>query len=71
MLAARPWQDYVPLEADFSDLQSTVRWARSHDDELLRIRDAQNALGARTFSQKAIKEYLSTLIHCYAPLLRS
>ena len=70
MLAARPWRDYVPLSADFSDLESTVRWARSHDDELLRIRDAQNALGARTFSQKAIREYLATLIHCYAPVLR-
>eukprot|EP00966_Prymnesium_polylepis_P055705 1288496-Prymnesium_polylepis.1 len=70
MLAARPWVHYVPIAADFSDLGRAVRWARAHDREVRAIRDAHNALGARVFRRRAIREYLATLVHCYAPLLR-
>ena len=70
MMAARPWVHFVPLRADFSDLHTTVLWARDHDNEMRRIRTAQNAFGATYINRKAIMEYLATLIHCYAPLLR-
>ncbi|KAL1523843.1 hypothetical protein AB1Y20_018764 [Prymnesium parvum] len=69
MLLARPWEHYIPVAPDFSDLVSKVQWARDHDNEALRIRNSQNALGHRLLNQRTITEFLATLIHCYAPLL--
>lgn len=30
----RPWQHYIPIKADLSDLLDKIRWARNHDDEV-------------------------------------
>ena len=43
----------------------------SRPQEIRRIRLAQNDFGATYITRKAIMEYLATLIHCYAPLLRT
>jgi len=33
----RPWENYVPVEADLSDMVDKVNWLRAHDDEAQRI----------------------------------
>ncbi|KAI9029336.1 lipopolysaccharide-modifying protein [Hyaloraphidium curvatum] len=33
----RPWEHYVPLRVDFSDLEEKLRWLAEHDDVARRI----------------------------------
>lgn len=57
-----PWKNYVPVSADFSDLEKNVKWIFENDEEARKI--AQNALElARTvLSSKGQKEYIRKAI---------
>lgn len=33
-IAVRPWEHYIPIKMDLSDLAEKLEWARTHDEEL-------------------------------------
>ena len=33
-ILARPWEHYIPVKMDLSDLEEKILWAKEHDDEL-------------------------------------
>ena len=33
----KPWEHYVPIKKDFSDLKEKVEWLRQNDEEAKRI----------------------------------
>ncbi len=59
-----PWQHYVPVKRDFSDLVQKIEWAREHDLEAKTI--AQNA---RLFAKSHLMPK-QILLYCYKTLLR-
>lgn len=59
----KPWEHYVPVRRDLSDLKERVLWAQEHDDEAYRI--AQNA---RKFANENL---LPQHIVCYHAVLFS
>lgn len=36
----RPWEHYIPIRADLSDLEDKVLWCREHDDDARQIAEA-------------------------------
>lgn len=36
----RPWEHYIPIRADLSDLEDKVLWCREHDDDSRQIAEA-------------------------------
>lgn len=59
----KPWEHYVPVKRDLSDLKDRVLWAQEHDDEAYKI--AQNA---RKFANENL---LPHHIVCYHAVLFS
>lgn len=33
----KPWEHYVPIKGDLSDLVEKIKWAREHEDEAYKI----------------------------------
>ena len=40
----KPWEHYIPITSDLSDLLSQLEWARSHDAECRKIAQAARTL---------------------------
>lgn len=59
----KPWEHYVPVKRDLSDLKERVLWALEHDDEAYRI-----AHNARKFANENL---LPQHIVCYHAVLFS
>ncbi|KAL0849394.1 hypothetical protein ABMA28_013695 [Loxostege sticticalis] len=59
----RPWEHYVPVSRDLSDLKDRVIWAREHDDEARKISE-----NARKFANENL---LPQHIICYHAVLFS
>ncbi len=51
----RPWEHYVPIAADLSDLLQQIEWARTHDEECRRIATRGRAL-ARSLDFAAVTQ---------------
>ena len=50
----RPWEHFVPVRADMSDLVEKIDWARSHDAEACRIAENGQAFArSMTFEREA------------------
>ena len=49
-LVTKPFEHYVPVKFDLSDMESTLQWARKHDGEARKI-----AQQARDFAQKRLR----------------
>ena len=68
--ALRPAEHFLPVRADFADLEQTLEWARAHDAEAERI-----AARARRFARTHLREvpvacYVIALLEAYAALQR-
>ncbi|XP_041971525.1 protein O-glucosyltransferase 2-like [Aricia agestis] len=59
----QPWEHYIPIKRDLSDLVERIKWARDNDDKAQRI--AQNA------RQFANEHLLPQHVICYHALLLS
>ncbi len=59
-----PWEHYIPVKQDLSDLLTQIKWAKSHDAEAKRI--AQN--GREFALTHLMPEHL--LLYCYKVLVR-
>lgn len=61
--ALRPFEHYIPYEADASDLVEKVQWAIEHDDEVQQI-----ARNAQAFAHNNLK-YSDLMLYMYLLLL--
>lgn len=52
----RPWEHFIPVRADMTDLVEKIEWARSHDDEARRIAENGQAF-ARSMTLASETEY--------------
>ena len=49
-----PWEHYVPLANDFSDLAARLAWCREHDDECRRIAQAARARAIEVYEPASV-----------------
>lgn len=56
-----PWENYVPVETDLSDLVDNVQWLIAHDDEARRIGAAGRALAASMTLAQEIENGRATI----------
>ncbi|XJO74943.1 hypothetical protein BDV3_005693 [Batrachochytrium dendrobatidis] len=56
-----PWEHYIPIEVDFSDLKQKIEWAKNNDDRARRI--AENG---RRFAERILNK---SQMECYTELL--
>ena len=66
--ALQPYEHYIPVKADMSDLIDVIKWAIEHDDEVEKI-----SLRAQEFSMKNLRhthvmQYLYLLLEEYSRL---
>lgn len=66
--AMQPWEHYVPLRADLSDLLDTYTWLQSHETQAQQIALSGHHLGHLIFSEEAIEDYAITLLGEYGRL---
>ena len=60
----KPWEHYIPVRSDMSDLIEKVKWARLHDEDCYKMAQA-----ARQFALEHIMpEHIA--LYCYKVLLR-
>lgn len=48
----QPWVHYVPIKADFSDLELKVRWLRENDEEAKKIVNRASVFARYHFSKE-------------------
>lgn len=66
--ALTPYQEYVPVNSDFSNLPELVIWAKEHDDEALKISQNANEFIKHNLMPKHINDYVELLIKSYAKI---
>jgi hypothetical protein len=60
-----PWEHYVPVSADLSDLDERIQWCIEHDKECQKIAKQAREFYDRYLTKKGCLEYLKqTLIEC-------
>ncbi len=64
----KPYEHYIPVKADFSDLPEKVQWARAHDKEVKKIASRANRLIMQNLEKEHIYCYIDTLLKEYADL---
>lgn len=56
-----PWEHYIPVEADLSDLKEKFDWAKAHDDNAREISDSATEL----MKNMATKQYVKNSYQKY------
>lgn len=51
----KPYQNYIPIKEDFSDLQQQYEWAEAHPQQVLKISKNARAVARRVFSEYQVK----------------
>ena len=64
----RPYEHYLPLTRNLSNLMETLRYARAHDDEVQEMVRRTRALAPRILSKRAVLGYVRELLTQYAAL---
>jgi hypothetical protein len=64
-----PYEHFLPIRRDLSDLYEAVLWARDHDDNVREIADKMVNQARRTMSRKMLLQYVHMLLAQYASLL--
>ena len=62
----KPWEHYVPIKADFSDLEEKVQWLRKNDDEAKNIVRRASVFARYHFSKEQIRRYLVQSMQTYS-----
>ena len=58
----KPWEHYIPVEYDLSDLIEKIEWVRTHDDEARQIAERALQFSKEYFSSEFQKKYIETKI---------
>jgi Glycosyl transferase family 90 len=61
-----PYTHFVPVAEDLSDLLIQIQWAKTHDEECIKISRNARLLAAEIFTQESIYLYLYRLLESYA-----
>lgn len=62
----KPYEHYIPVEENLSDLFTQLEWAKNHDEECQRISENARKLAAEVLSPEAIYLYLYQLLCEYS-----
>ncbi len=62
----KPYEHYIPVKNDLSDLLEQLEWAISHDTECRMISSNASKLASRILSEEAVYLYLYKLLKAYA-----
>ncbi|MEN9343682.1 MAG: protein O-glucosyltransferase 2 [Chlamydiota bacterium] len=63
-----PYQHFIPVKQDLSDLPEVYAWLKSHDKEAKRVAKEGKKLARDLFSSSSIDLYVKQLISAYAQL---
>lgn len=67
----RPYEHYVPIQRDLSDLLEKIRWCREHDDECKKIAQNGRRFYETYLGEEGMLDYLLEVVHTirrrYAP----
>jgi len=63
-----PYENYIPLAADLSDIKDQIFWLKTHDSEGESIALRATQLGEEIFSKKCIDRYVRKAIKAYSGL---
>ena len=67
--ALRPYEHYVPISRDLSDLRSQMRYLKARDTDARRMVRRMRRLAARLLSRRAVLAYVRELLERYAELM--
>lgn len=62
----RPWEHYIPVRHDLSDIHERLAWARDHDDEVLAMVRRANDFAYTYLQTDYILLYFRHLLEAYA-----
>jgi len=60
----RPWEHYVPIRTDFTDLLEKYEWLEDHPVEAKEIASAGHAFAMKFLTPAAIQRYFSDILLC-------
>lgn len=55
----KPWDHYVPIKSDLSDLRDMIEWCKFHDDECQKIVARAKLFVVSYFTRETISEYMA------------
>ncbi len=62
----KPYEHFIPVEENLSNLFTQLEWAKNHDDECQKISENARKLAAEVFSRESIYLYLYQLLCEYS-----
>jgi hypothetical protein len=62
----KPYQHYIPVREDLSDLFTQLEWAKTHDEECKKISENARQLAAEVLTQESMYLYLYRLFEAYS-----
>ena len=65
----RPFEHYIPVDYQFSNLTTALRWADDHPQMVKQIRKNMHAYAEKWLSPKAVLDYVIELILAYSKLV--
>lgn len=66
--ALKPYEHYVPIAADLSDLEDKIHWARKHDKTVQKISENAQHFAHENLSHPRVLQYLYLLLLEYSKL---
>lgn len=64
--ALKPYEHFIPLQGDLSDLLTQIEWAKTHDEECKKISENARQLAADVLTEEAVYLYLYRLLEAYS-----
>jgi hypothetical protein len=59
----KPWEHYVPIKSDLSDLEEIILWCKSNDEECKQIVKRAKAFAKLYFNRDTIAEYMAYMLN--------
>jgi expansin (peptidoglycan-binding protein) len=64
----KPWEHYVPVKEDLSDLYEKYQWVESHPEEVKKIIDAGTAICEETLREEYVMNYTQNVLNELTPI---
>jgi hypothetical protein len=61
----KPWENYIPIQSDLSDLPEAVRWFHAHDSQVREIATRGRELALSIDMKTAVKTSAANLLHWF------
>ncbi len=62
----KPFENYIPINEDLSNLESQVEWLKTHDRKAREISKKSESLGRAIFNSEAVELYVVKLLYRYS-----